>query len=135
MDRQSIEDHCYGKIKELLYKYFGDFAIVSGVEKPERLEEIYTDGLPGKIADEFRRYLSGLWEEIAPAGAKSFDKVMNLHCSIDVIKADYGDYLPSARLSAETVTLWERITKTNHKDVTFYKDSSSSTRRNCWIRW
>lgn len=31
------------------------------------------------------------------------------------------NYLPMAREEAETVTLWEIITKTNHKDVTFYK--------------
>lgn len=121
MDKTVIEDRCYGKAKELLTKYFWDFSVISGVEKPETLESIYTDELPGKIADEFREFLRGLWEEIAPEEAKPFDEIMNLHRSMDVIHADYEDYLPLAREEAETVTLWEKITKTNPKDVTFYK--------------
>ena len=121
MDRQIIEDRCYDKVKELLKKYFGDFAAVSGVVKPETLDSLYTDTLPRMIAGEFRAYLSGLWDDIAPDGAKTFDEVMDRQRSIDLVHDDYDDFLPSARLSAQTVTLWERLTKTNHKDVTYYK--------------
>ena len=121
MDRQIIEDRCYDKVKELLKKYFGDFAAVSGVVKPETLDSVYTDTLPRTIAGEFRAYLSGLWDEIAPDGAKTFDEVMDRQRSIDLVHDDYDDFLPSARLSAQTVTLWEKLTKTNHKDVTYYK--------------
>lgn len=45
MDKTVIEDRCYGKSKELLTKYFGDFSVINGVEKPETLEDIYTDEL------------------------------------------------------------------------------------------
>ena len=121
MDRQAIEDRCRLKCNELMTRYFGDFSVVSGVEKPETLDPVYTDTLPRKISDEFRQFLSGLWEEVSPAGDKSIDEVMNLSRSMDLIHDDYDDYLPPARLSAETVTLWEKITKTNHRDVTFYK--------------
>ena len=121
MDRQSIEDRCRTKCNELMTRYFGDFSVVSGVEKPETLDPVYTDMLPRKISDEFRQFLSGLWEEVSPAGDKSIDDVMNLSRSMDLIHDDYDDYLPPARLSAETVTIWEKITKTNHRDVTFYK--------------
>ena len=121
MDRQIIEDRCYDKVKELLKKYYGDFATVSGVVKPETLDSVYTDTLPRKIAGEFRAYLSGLWDEIAPDGAKTFDEVMDRQRSIDLVHDDFDDFLPSARLSAQTVTLWEKLTKTNHKDVTYYK--------------
>lgn len=121
IDKPAIEERCYGKAKELLAKYFGDFATISGVVKPETLDNLYTDELPRKIAEEFRAFLAGLWDEIAPNGGKSFEEVMNQQCSIDLIHDDYDDFLPSARLSAETITLWEKITKTNHKDVTYYK--------------
>ena len=121
MDRQIIEDRCYDKVKELLKKYYGDFATVSGVVKPETLDSLYTDMLPRKIAGEFRAYLAGLWNEIAPDGAKTFDEVMDRQRSIDLVHDDFDDFLPSARLSAQTVTLWEKLTKTNHKDVTYYK--------------
>lgn len=121
MDRQNIEDRCREKCKELMNKYFGDFSVVSGVEKPETLDPIYTDMLPREISEEFRQFLSGLWDEVSPDGGKSFDEVMNLSRSMELVHDDYDDYLPVARLSAETITLWEKITKTNHKDVTFYK--------------
>ena len=121
MDRQIIEDRCYGKVKELLKKYFGDFATVSGVTKPETLDSLYTDTLPRKIAEEYRAFLSALWSEIAPEGTKGFEEIMDRQRSIDLVHDDFDDFLPSARLSAQTVTLWEKITKTNHKDVTYYK--------------
>ena len=121
MDRQIIEDRCYGKAKELLKKYFGDFATVSGVAKPETLDSQYTDTLPRMIAEEYRVFLAALWSEIAPKGARSFDEIMDRQRSIDMVHDDFDDFLPSARLSAQTITLWEKITKTNHKDVTYYK--------------
>ena len=121
MDRQIIEDRCYGKAKELLKQYFGDFATVSGVVKPETLDSQYTDTLPRKIAEEYRTFLTTLWSEIAPEGARSFDEIMDRQRSIDLVHDDFDDFLPSARLSAQTITLWEKITKTNHKDVTYYK--------------
>ena len=121
MDRQIIEDRCYGKAKELLKQYFGDFATVSGVVKPETLDSQYTDTLPRKIAEEYRAFLAALWSEIAPEGARRFDAIMDRQRSIDMVHDDFDDFLPSARLSAQTVTLWEKITKTNHKDVTYYK--------------
>lgn len=121
MDRQIIEDRCYGKAKELLKQYFGDFATVSGVVKPETLDSQYTDTLPRKIAEEYRVFLAALWSEIAPEGARSFDEIMDRQRSIDMVHDDFDDFLPSARLSAQTITLWEKITKTNHKDVTYYK--------------
>ena len=121
MDRQIIEDRCYGKAKELLKKYFGDFAAVSGVVKPETLDSRYTDTLPRMIAEEYRAFLDALWSEIAPEGARGFDEIMDRQRSIDLVHDDYDDFLPSARLSAQTITLWEKITKTNHKDVTYYK--------------
>ena len=121
MDRQIIEDRCYGKARELLKKYFGDFATVPGVVKPETLDSQFTDTLPRKIAAEYRAFLDALWSEIAPEGARGFDEIMDRQRSIDQVHDDYDDFLPSARLSAQTITLWEKITKTNHKDVTYYK--------------
>lgn len=121
MDKQAIEDLCYNKGKELLTRYFGGSPIAAGTGMPETLENQYTDALPGAIADEYRQFLSGVWAETAPAGARPFEEVMNRHRSLDLIHADYEDFIPLAREEAETITLWEKITKTNHKDVTFYK--------------
>ena len=121
MDKQAIEIRCYNQCRDLLSKYFEDFSHVSGVEKPETLDSQFTDTRPRKIAEEYRAFLAALWSEIAPEGAKSFDEIMDRQRSIDMVHDDFDDFLPSARLSAQTITLWEKITKTNHKDVTYYK--------------
>ena len=121
MEKKDIYIRCYIQRQNLLTKYFGDFALVAATEKPEQLEDIYTDDLPDKISDEFREFLACLWAEITSGGGRSFDKVMNRQRQMDAIKDGYDDYFPTARLDALKVTLKERVLKANHKDVTFYK--------------
>ena len=120
MPKNDLFTHCYVKRLELLTKYFGDFAHVAAIEKPEQLCAIYTDDLPEKICDEFRNYLAGLWRDITPEGGRSFKGVLDRQSRMDTIMDDYDDYFPSARVNALKITLKERILKSNHKDVTFY---------------
>lgn len=68
MPKNDLFTRCYVKRLELLTKYFGDFAHVAAIEKPEQLGAIYTDDLPEKICDEFQNYLAGLWRDITPEG-------------------------------------------------------------------
>lgn len=121
MDKQTIIFRCNDLAKELLLKYFGDDTSASGTEVPEKLEELYTLDLPRKIAKEFRDSLSGLWDEIAPGKEKSFLHVMDHQSRLGVFCHDYFDQLFDAQQEAKTITPWERLTKTNHEDVTAYK--------------
>ncbi|MGM9736043.1 MAG: hypothetical protein ACI3ZL_06490 [Candidatus Cryptobacteroides sp.] len=121
MEKFEIELDCRKKVADLLEKHFPDFIHEAAIEKPEQLASEYNDELPHKIEVEYREWLSSLWEKVAPAGAKPFDEMMNMHLSMSMVDADYVPNLKDAWEDARTLTLWEKITKTNHKDVTFYK--------------
>ncbi|MBQ9311280.1 MAG: hypothetical protein IJ222_10540 [Bacteroidales bacterium] len=116
-----VELQCLDKANGLIDKYFPNFIHEAAIKKPERLAGEYNDELPHKIASEFRVWLSRLWAELAPEGAKPFDEIMNLKKSIEVTDASYAPYLNDARKDAEQITLWEKLTKTNHEDVSYYK--------------
>lgn len=121
MNQLSIEIRCRKKAEELLEKYFPNFIQDAALMRPEKLGVEYNDELPYKVETEFRDWLSVLWKEIAPDRKESFDEIMNLHLSMKMVDASYAPFLDEARKDAEKITLWEKITKTNHEDVTYYK--------------
>ncbi len=121
MDQISIEIRCRKKAEELLEKYFPNFIREASATRPEKLAMEYNDELPRKVGKEFRDWLSILWKEVCPHSEKQFDDIMNLHLSMKMVEASYVPYLDEARKDAEKITLWEKITKTNHEDVTYYK--------------
>lgn len=122
MDRkEEIEIRCYEKAQELLDKYFPNFIEDAAVTKPELLTEEYNMELPAKVAEDFRDWLAGVWEEFRSEVQKPFDKVLNLKRSMEITGSSYVPYLSDALEEAKTVTFWEKLTKTNHEDVTFYK--------------
>ena len=123
MDRkEEIEIRCYEKAQEMLDKYFPNFIEDAAVTKPELLAEEYDKGLPKRVMAEFCDWLAGLWEEeIRPAVQKPFDEIMDPDESIKMTDSSYVPYLEDALKKAETVNLWEKLTKTNHEDVTLYK--------------
>lgn len=111
---------CRTKADDLLNKYFGDFCKEAAIEHPETIKEKYDKGLPARIEAEFLTWLSGQWEKCGRNEVKPFSKVMNLQFSRDMVDMSYLADLERARLDAQTVTLWERITRSNHDDVTYY---------------
>ena len=121
MDKLSIERICREYAKALLDEYFPNFAREAAYDRPEKLSIQYNDQLPHKIAEEFRIRLFDLWIQNRPIGGKTFDEVMNLKRSIEMVDASYVPQLEGARKEAEKITFVELITKTNYKDVTFYK--------------
>lgn len=121
MTIQDIEKLCWKRYNELLQEHFGDFAAEAAGGKTTHLSNHYTDTLPLEIASTFRSYLKELWNKSVPDGACSFEDIMNTKKASDVTSVDYADYLPQAREAAETVTWWEKITRSNHEDVTYYK--------------
>ena len=46
---------------------------------------------------------------------------MNQHLSMAMTDAEYNVPLSEAKIAAEKITLWEKLIKTNHEDVTYYK--------------
>ncbi len=115
-----IERLCKEKEQELLDKYFGNLVREAAIERPETIGE-YTKDLPLKIEAEYCAFLEELWNEYAPEGLKGAPLVLEEKKLRKLMTDDDRELISEAHKDAAEQTLWERITKTNHKDVTYYK--------------
>lgn len=76
----------------------------------------YTKDLPLKIESEYREFLEGLWRQLSDEPlVLEEQKLRQLMTESDVAAMD------AAYKEAEKITLWERITSSNHEDVNYYK--------------
>ena len=115
-----IERLCKEKEQELLNRYFGNLVNEAAIECPETIGE-YTKDLPLKIEAEYRAFLEELWKEHAPEDLKGTPLVLEEKKLRKLMTDDDRELIEEAHKDAAEQTLWERITKTNHKDVTYYK--------------
>lgn len=120
MDTKQIEKLCESKEKELMEKYYGKLVNEAALEQPETIGE-YTKDLPLKIEADYRVYLEGLWKEYAPEELKDTPLVFEEQKLRKLMTDDDREGVDAAFKDAMEQTLWERVTKTNHKDVTYYK--------------
>ena len=120
MNPNEIAMLCKEKEQELLYKYFGNLVHEAAIERPETIGE-YTKDLPLKIEAEFRTFLEQIWKEHAPAELKGTPLVLEEQKFRKLMTDDDREMIEPAYKDATEITLWERITKSNHEDVTYYK--------------
>ena len=120
MTQDEIKDLCREKEQELLEKYFGNLVHEAAIERPETIGE-YTKDLPLKIEAEYRTFLEELWKEHAPAELKGTPLVLEEQQVRKLMTEDDREMIEPAYKDATEITLWERITKSNHEDVTYYK--------------
>lgn len=120
MTPQEIANLCEEKQNQLLYKYFGNLVHEAAIERPETIGE-YTKDLPIKIESEYRVFLEELWLKHAPAELKGTPLVLEEQKLRMLITEDDRELLEPAYKEATERNLWERITKTNYKDVAYYK--------------
>lgn len=120
MTPQEIANLCDTKQNQLLNKYFGNLIHEAAIERPEIIGE-YTKDLPLKIEAEFRTFLEELWKEHAPAELKRTPLVLEELKLRKLMTDDDREMIEPAYKEAIERTLWERITKSNHEDVTYYK--------------
>ena len=111
---------CKDKEQELLNKYFGNLVKEAAVERPEIIGE-YTKDLPLKIEAEYRVFLEELWKEHAPEDLKGSPLLLEEQKLRQLMTDDDRKGIDAAYKDASTITLWEKITKSNHEDVTYYK--------------
>lgn len=120
MTPQDIVNLCKEKQNQLLNKYFGNLVHEAAIERPETIGE-YTKDLPLKIEAEYRTFLEELWKEYAPAELKGTPLVLEEQKLRKLMTDDEREMIEPAYKEAVERTLWERITKSNHEDVTYYK--------------
>ena len=114
--KEEIAKLCKEKELDLLDKYFGNLDKEAIIERPETIGE-YEKELPLKIEVEFKEYLLGIWKEINPDKECVFEE-QKLR---ELMTEDDREGIEYAYKDAVEQTIWERITQTNHKDVTYYK--------------
>ena len=120
MTNEQIEKLCKEKEQKLLNKYFGNLVQEAAHERPETIGE-YSKDLPLKIEAEYKEFLEELWKDNAPQELKDRPLVLEEQKLRKLMTDDDRELINEAYKDAEEQTLWERITKTNHKDVTYYK--------------
>ena len=107
--------------KSLLDKYFGSLVNEAAVLKQDTIDAKYMEDLPLKIEEEYKVFLSSLWEEIKGNDCRNIDDILDKHYTRMCIDDKYSSKISVAKEDAERITLWERITNSNHKDVTYFK--------------
>ena len=120
MTNVQIEQLCKEKEQELLNMFFGNLVKEAAGDKPEDIGE-YTKELPFKIEAEYEVFLESLWSEYAPYDQKGKPLVFDEQKLRKLMTDDDREGVDAAYKDATELTLWERITKSNHKDVTYYK--------------
>ena len=120
MTNEQVERLCKEKERGLLDKYYGNLVKEAALEQPETIGE-YTKDLPYKIEKEYKAFLEELWKDFAPEGMTRTPLVFEELKLRKLMTDDDRELIDEAYKDAEEQTLGERITKTNHKDVTYYK--------------
>ena len=116
----SPRQRCLQKEQELLNKYFGNLVEEAANERPETIDD-YTEDLPLRIEAEYRAYLEELWQQVAPEPLRSKPLTLEEEKLRERMTDDDREAVANAHRAATRRTLWERITQSNHKDVTYYK--------------
>ena len=120
MTKEQVIALCKEKEHELLQEYFGNLVKEAAVERPETIGE-YAKDLPLKIEAEYRAFLEELWREHAPDELKGTPLILEEQKLRKLMTDDDRELIDAAHKDATERTLRERITKSNHKDVTYYK--------------
>ena len=120
MNREDINKRCLYLAESLLRKYFGNLVKEATIDKPEDIGQ-YDLELPLRIEAEYKENLRQLWEEYALDNSRRFDDIFDKPEIRQILTTDDLEGLSYAYKDAKRITLWEKITQTNHRDVTFYK--------------
>lgn len=120
MNIEEIKHLCINKENELLEKHFGNLVAEAAHERPESIGG-YNMELPRRIENEYKEFLRELWSGISTGDARSLDEILEEVRLRSLMAESSREALEQAHKDATEQTLWERITHSNHKDVTFYK--------------
>ena len=121
MDVLDLRIRCEAKMKELLDRHFGDLVKEAVADRPEVLEDRFTPELPLKIEEEYMAFLGELKQEILPGDSRTIEEIIDCPLRREMIRDDYELDVERAYEDAATVTFWEKLTRSNYKDVNFFK--------------
>ena len=122
MLNDAIKILCWNKIDELLKEHFASTS-------SEVLDPRYTLDYPLKVAAEMKNYLADLWATEGNQSGKAFEDLMGAGRLNNITYESYLDMIKAAQKEALKITLWEKITHTNHEDVMIFQSILRSCTR------
>ena len=121
MEKNEILQLCIEKRNELLDKYFGQVIEENAVARPETLDNKYSIETPFEAEEEFFAFLEELNRKVNPNDTKPLSELIDRPLKRDMLNEEYQPVIENAYRNAKEITLKEKILKTNHKDVAFFK--------------
>ena len=122
MLNDAVKILCWNKIDELLKEHFASTS-------SEVLDPRYTLDYPLKVAAEMKSYLADLWATEGHQSGKAFEDLMGAGRLNNITYESYLDMIKAAQKEALKITLWEKITHTNHEDVMIFQSILRSCTR------
>lgn len=121
LDVDRLESLCKEREDKLIEGYYGNLVVEASKERPEFIGK-YTPDLPFKIESEYKDFLDSLVKQLFPGdNSISADSFLDEEKLRKLITDDDREAIAEAYEKATKRTLVERLSNTNHKDVTFYK--------------
>lgn len=121
LDIHKLELLCKEREEKLLNGYFYNLVEEAANERPEFIGK-YTPDLPYRIESEYREYLAFLLKQLFPDNDKvDIDSFLDEEKLRQLITEDDREAIDAAYKKASRRNVLERLSNTNHKDVTFYK--------------
>ena len=116
-----IEKIALDRQNELLREHFGKLTEEAVHQRPETIGN-YTPDLPSKIEAEFKEFLEKLWVEFCKNSEECPPLVLEEQKLRQLLTERDRQLVEEYHKKAEEITLWEKITRSNHKDVARYKE-------------
>ena len=120
MNTIEIESRCKAKEAELLNRCFGNIKKENTEELPETIGN-YSKDLPQQLETEYRDYLWAMWKELAPDDPRTMEQLFDKRDRDQRAAEAKREEVENAYREAERYTIGERLTKTNYKDVAYFK--------------
>lgn len=114
-----ITEKCEKKEHELIQKYFGNI-VQENLAKADKIGD-YDIGLPKRIEEEYLAFLREIWKENASDDPRTFEEIIDQRHRTEQLTENKRIATHNAYNEAKRISLWERLTKTNHEDVANYK--------------
>jgi len=121
MNKNDIYGRCVTRRNEILEKYFGKVQEENATSRAQTLEEKYNRETPFDAEDEFFDFLEDLNREINGSEAKPLSTLIDRPLKRDMLNDEYQPALENAYRNAQEITFKEKILKSNHKDVAYFK--------------
>ena len=111
MTKEFISKQCLAEREQLIGKYC-DTLPTDHAMPIEQIRELVV-----QIEKEYRIFLCGLWEQITGGDDRSLDAILDKRWNRVVLAYEYNAPIETAIDEAEEITLWEKISNSNYRDI------------------